>query len=326
MGRTGKIKKAVKSILNAKSVAIAGHIAPDGDSIGSLLSLGAGLESLGKKVYMISSDGVPKKYKTLPGAEKIVKKLTEKVDIGITVDCSSRDMMGEAYDDFRKAETIIAIDHHRIRKPFGDIEFIDPKAAAVGEQIHDLLRLLKAEITRDIAQNILTSLIVETNSFRLPNARARTFKMCAELIKKGADFYKLVEMVFWSHPREVAVLSGICLARCKFLKKGRLVWSIIKQSDFKRVKGKDEDVDGAADQMRAIKDVDIVVLFREQSKEKLRVSLRAKKNINIAKLAESYGGGGHADVAGCGISNDSKTIKDLLSKASGMLNEQTNPV
>lgn len=324
MGGTGKIKDVIKTISDARSIAITGHIAPDGDSIGSLLSLGEGLESLGKKVYMVSGDDVPKKYRALPGVQKIIRKLEKKVDVGITVDCSSKDMIAEAYDDFRKADCIIEIDHHKIRSPFGDIALIDPNASAVGEQIYDLLRHLKVEITRNIAQNILTSLIVETNSFRLPNAKARTFKVCAELIKKGADFYNLVEMVFWSHPREVAVLSGICLSRCKFSKKGRLVWSIVRQRDFKRVKGKDEDIDGVADQMRAIKDVDIVVLFREKSEEKIRVSLRAKKNINIAKLAESYGGGGHADVAGCVIANDSKVIEELLEKAGGMLNERVN--
>jgi len=312
------------AILSARTIAIAGHVNPDGDSIGSLLSLGLALEGLGKKVFMISPGGVPKKYKSLPGADRIMESAAtlKKIDLAISVDCSSRDILGNAFDAFKLAKGIIEIDHHDFRRPFGDIQFVDTKAAAVGEMIYLLLKELKAHITTDVAQNLLTSIIVETDSFRLPNVRAFTFEVCTELIKKGVDFYNLVNTIFWAKTKESAILSGICMSRCKFLKKDRIVWSVVKQKDFLLTGGKDEDVDMVADEMRALKGVDISILFREKSRDTLRVSLRSKDKINVASVAERYNGGGHFDVAGCSIENSARSIKKFLLQIEGLIEKQ----
>jgi len=313
-------KKIIQEILRAKDIAVAGHINPDGDSIGSLLSLGLGLKKLGKRVYMISADGVPQRYKKLPGAKAIIKRCKKEVlDLGISVDSSNKEILGSGYLELKKAAKIIEIDHHEFRRPFGDLQLVDPHAAAVAEIIYLLLEKLKVRLDAHIAQNLLTSIIVETDSFRLPQARALTFKICARLLEKGIDFYKLVDMVFWSQTKEAIILSGLCLSRCRFLKNGRLVWSIIRKEDFQKIKGKDQDLDRAADQMRFIKGVKVVVLFREAHKGILRVSLRSKAKYNVALLAEKYGGGGHFDVAGCSIRNSSANIKKFLKDAEKIL-------
>ncbi|MFA5156273.1 MAG: DHH family phosphoesterase [Candidatus Omnitrophota bacterium] len=316
MNGLGLIKRKISA---AKEIAVSGHVNPDGDSIGSLLSLGLGLESLNKRVQMLSVDGVPQKYTGLPGAKRIVTKITRPADLAITVDCSNKEILGSAYGMLKGAKDILEIDHHEFRRPFGNIKYIEPKAAAVGELIYRLLKKLNINITNDIAQNLLTSVIVETDSFRLPNVSQFTFEVSAELIKSGVDFYRLVNTVFWATRKESAVLAGICLSRCKFLKANRIVWSIIRQSDFRKIRGKDEDVDAVADQMRAIKDVEIAVLLREKKKGLLRVSLRSKDKVNIAQIAEYYGGGGHFDVAGCTIPDNPKIIRQLLAMAKKLL-------
>lgn len=313
------LRQAQEAILNARDIAIAGHINPDGDSIGSLLSLGLGLEKLGKRVYMISWDGVPERYKSLPAAGRILKEIDKKCDLAIAVDCSSREILGRAFGIFEKSKKILEIDHHDFRRPFGNIQLVNNRAAAVGELIYILLNNLKVNITKDIAQNLLTSIIVETDSFRMPDVEPFAFRVCADLAKKGVNFYKLVDMVFWSKTKESIILSGICLSRCRFLKNNRIVWSIVRKKDFDTVGGRDEDVDAVADEMRSIRDVQIVVLFREKDKRHLRVSLRSKGKINIASVAEVYNGGGHFDVAGCRIPNSSKSIKRLLDLAVDLL-------
>jgi phosphoesterase RecJ-like protein len=306
------IGEARRSIMRASRIAIAGHINPDGDSIGSLLSLGLGLERLGKKVYFISEDGVPQRYKTLPGAGRIVGSVNKPADLAISVDCSNREILGNTYNYFRKATSILEIDHHDFRRPFGDAGYIDNKAAAVGEMIYLLLKSLKVTITKEIAQNLMTSIVVETDSFRLPGVRSFTFELCAELVDKGVDVYRLVDTVFWSKRKESAILSGMCLTRCKFLRGGKVAWSIITKKDFDKIGGKEEDVDAVPDDMRAIKNVRISVFFRENGGDKLRVSLRSKDGINVASLAERHGGGGHFDVAGCSIANNSRAVKKFL--------------
>ena len=113
---------ALKSaIRKAKSVAIFSHINPDGDSIGSLLSLGLGMEQLKKKVYMISQDGVPRKYKSLPGADRIIRSTQKPIDLAIAVDCGAPRLLGKSYSIFRRAGQTAAIDHHDFRDPFEDL-------------------------------------------------------------------------------------------------------------------------------------------------------------------------------------------------------------
>jgi phosphoesterase RecJ-like protein len=312
-------KQAIRSILSAKTIVISCHTNPDGDAIGSLLSLGLGLTTLGKKVYMISEDGVPKKYRRLPGAAQIKKTIDKKCDLAISVDCSAKDVLGKNFEKvFKPAKKILEIDHHDFRRPFGDVSLIDNGAAAVGEITFTLLRKLNVAITEKIAENILTSIIVETDSFRLPKVRPFTFKVCEYLVNRGVNYYKLADMIFWSKSKETAILSGLALSRCKFLKNGKIAWSIIKSKDFERIKGKEEDVDAVADEMRSIHDVRITILLRENG-DALRVSLRSKGKINVARLAEHYGGGGHFDVAGCYIPNNKKAINDLFSRAKKLL-------
>lgn len=309
------LSKASHEIKKAGTIVISGHVNPDGDSIGSLLSLGLGLAKMQKRVYMISCDAIPLRYRKLPGADRIIRKITHPVDLAIAVDCSNREILGDNFKSFLKARKILEIDHHDFRRPFGTFSFIEKEAASVGEQIFALLGRLKVKINRDIAQNLMTSIIVETNSFRLPNVRPFTFEVCTNLIKSGIDFYGLVDTVFWSNRRSSSVLSGICLSRSKFLMNGRLCWSIIRREDFLRNKGRDEDVDAVPDEMRSIKSVDVAILFREKDAKTIRVSLRSKDRINVSSLAERYGGGGHFDVAGCVIPNDEKSIRELIGLA-----------
>lgn len=316
------LAKAKHCILAAKTIAISGHVNPDGDSIGSLLALGLGLELAGKKVYMLSRDGVPHRYRRLPGASRIVRKIDVPVDLAIAVDCSNKEILGRTFETFKSAGKILEIDHHSFRRPFGDILFIDKQAASVGEMIYVLLRKLGIRITNSVAQNIMTSIVIETGSFRLPSVRAFTLNVCADLINLGTNFYKLVDTVFWSRRKQSAILAGICLSRSKFLKGGRIAWSIIRNKDFNAVGGKDEDVDAIPDEMRAISKVDIAVLFRENGRNTLRVSLRSKNRINVAGIAEHYGGGGHFDVAGCTIPNNGRSIKELLGRAEKLLSRE----
>lgn len=313
------LREAKRYILKAETIAISGHVNPDGDSLGSLLSLGIGLESIGKRVCMINQDALPKTYASLPGANRIIKTVKGKVDLAIAVDCSTKELLGKNLSVFKKAKSILEIDHHEFRRPFGDIRFVDYKAAAVGELVYILLKELNVKITKAIAENLLTSIIVETNSFKLNNVRPFTFRLCAQLLECGVDFPKLVDIMYWSRTRESIILSGLCLARCKFLANSRLAWSIIRVKDYTKIKGRDYDVDAVANEMRAIKGVEIAVLFREQNKRILRVSLRSKGEINIASIAEKYGGGGHFDIAGCYIPNNTKSIRRLLSSVEDLL-------
>ncbi len=316
---TRNIEIAREIILNADTFAICGHINPDGDSIGSMLSLGLGLENIGKQVYILCSDDLPRNYQSLPGATRLIKTLHRQVDVAISVDCGSKEMTGKNVEVFERARCVIEIDHHRSRTPFGDVLLVDADAACAGELVYELLLELDVAITSDIAQNILTSLIVETNSFRLPGIRPRTFELCSELLKSGVDFYKLAESVYWVTSKETALLTGISLSRCCFSSSGEIAWSVLSRADFKKVGASDSDADSVSEKIRSIQGVKIAILFREKNIREWRVSLRSKDSINLTSLAERFGGGGHLSAAGCTIPKKQKNLCLLLKSAEELL-------
>ncbi len=306
-------------IENARTVLISGHKNPDGDSLGALLSLGLGLESIGKEVIMLCEDEIPQRYWHLPGIQKVVRSVNSQVDLAVAVDCGSKEMIGRAFSAFEHADHILEIDHHSSRTSFGDFSFVDSAASSAGEMVYFLLEELGIVITSDIAQNILTSIIVETNSFRLPGLRSQTFELCAELLRTGLDFSRVAESVYWVNNRETELLGGICLSRCRFALGGQLAYSFLSLKDLQRVNGAEADADPVIEKLRSMAGVQLAVLFREKNNGFLRVSFRSKNNINVADLAEQFGGGGHSSAAGCTIPNDKyhremviKAAKDIL--------------
>lgn len=314
------LSAAVKPINRAKKTAVICHINPDGDTVGSMLSLALALEKMGKKCVRVSYDGIPARYAGLAGAAKTRRELDSDVDLAVTVDCNSSEMIGPGFREIReRSREILAIDHHIIREPYEDMAFISPDAAAVGEMVYILLGELKVKIDRSMARSILTSIIVETSSFRLPSVRAETFQISSDLIRTGLDFNGLVEDVFWKKNKNAVILGGLCLSRCRFRRGGKLAWTVVRRKDFKLTGGKDRDVDVIPDEIRAIQGVEITVFFREKSRNKLRVSLRSRKDINVGTLAKEYGGGGHSDVAGCVIKNSPEEMEKFLREASKLL-------
>ena len=305
----------------AQTIAISGHCNPDGDSMGALLSLGLGLESLGKQVYMVCSDNVPRNYRSLPGVSRLLKTIHRNVDVAIAVDCGSKEMIGPNYEIFERAGAIIEIDHHRSRTPFGDISLVDPEATSAGELVYELLTELDITITKDIAQNILTSIIVETNSFRLPGVRSETFEQCADLVGTGVDFTKLAETVYWVTSKETALLSGTCMSRCKFSEDGEIAWATLTRKDFEKIGATDADADPVTETIRSIQGVKIAILFREKNRREWRVSLRSKEGIDISLLAEQFGGGGHISAAGCTVPKRHSIMKKIIASAAQLLDK-----
>jgi len=315
------LMKAVQTIRAADTVLLGCHMNPDGDAIGSMVALGLGLKQLDKKVSMICADPVPKMYATLPGIDRVVRyvPVKKRFDLAVAVDCSYRHMLGEAQRAFEQAAAVMAFDHHLERDAFGPIDVIDKDAAAMAEVVYPILKKLRVKITRAIAENLLTSIIVETNSFRLSAVRGRTFRISAELTRTGIDYSRLSERVYWAVKKEAALLMGVCLQRSQFMKGGQLVWAYVRKRDFQKFGGRDEDVDAVPDELRAIQGVKVVVFFRETKDGCLRISLRSKKGINVAALARQYGGGGHYDVAGCLLANTPRDRKQFLNKVAQLI-------
>lgn len=293
------MRLAAKRIKSADHVVIVGHVNPDGDTLGCVLALGLGLLHLGKRVVMVSPDGMPPKFQFLPGSDLILDDYKGKADVAIAVDCGSLKLLGRYARSFQSIRSTIQIDHHDFGEGFCQIMVVDPDAAAVGEIAYDLLKMLRIKITPAIATCLLTSIIVDTGSFRFSNVRGRTFRVCADLMERGVDLKYLIEEAYWKKSLATLRLEATTVENINFELNGKVVWTVVKQADLKKVDGLMADADGVTDALRSLEGVKVAALIRETETGTYRVSLRSAMGINVAKIAQVFGGGGHHNAAGC---------------------------
>ncbi len=313
------IGKAVAALKKAKKVLIVSHRNPDGDTIGCMLALGLALLQKENQVAMLCQDGVPTRFQFLPGSELVISETEERSDVAIAVDCGSQAQMGRAKKIFFKCPVTIQVDHHDFGEAFGKIRVLDHEASAVGEIVYELIRVLGADVTPAIATCLLTSIIIDTGSFRFSNVRPKTFSICSELMKKGIDLQNLIEESYWKKSRPMAKLVSDGISKAVFSKNGALAWSTVSQKDILRHKAALSDADSVADDLRCIEGVKIAAVFRETEHRNLRVSLRSKDGINVALVAKRFGGGGHHNSAGCSIHNAKKDKAALLKELEALV-------
>lgn len=313
------IRKSLTAIDKAKSVVIAAHMNPDGDTLGCLTALGLALLPSGKKITLACQDGVPTRFQYLPASELVLSEIPEAAEVAIAVDCGSAKQLGALKSVFMRSKTTIQIDHHDFGEAFGKIQILEHDASAVGEIVYEMIRAMKVEITPAIATCLLTSIVIDTGSFRFSNIRPKTFQICSKLIQKGVDLPHLIEEAYWTRNRPTAQLIGYCLLNAAYSSDGRLAWAEVTQKDIKRFEAKLSDADAIADELRTIDGVTIAALFRETERRTYRVSLRSRHGVNVAAVAKLFGGGGHHNSAGCSIRSSGDEKDRLLRELQALL-------
>ncbi|MGE5279373.1 MAG: DHH family phosphoesterase [Deltaproteobacteria bacterium] len=322
MARRDDYRRVAAILKGANRIALCVHMFPDGDALGSMTALALACRRMGKSVALFSPSELPRRYHFLPlyGAIRTQPPHDTVYDVAVALDCASQAQLGSFYHAvFQRAAKTVVIDHHLFRRHFTDTALVSERAAAVGEIIYDLAAHLGVRVDRRMAVAILVSLIVETGSFRLPSVTQKTFRICADLLGRGVDYNELVEQSYWCRTAAEAHLLGLCFARIRLYGRGRLAVSYITEADMKRYGGRNEDVDPIADQIRTLKNVRVVLLLRDMDKHRWRVSLRSKGRINVGRVAENFGGGGHTDVAGCYLKKSEKDKRRLIHELKALL-------
>lgn len=289
----------IKTLIdNAHSIAIISHKGPDGDTVGSNLALQKTLTSLGKNAVSFAKDPIPLSLDFLPGASAFRTDLNpEQFDLFIAIDCGASYMMKYDEVDF-SGKTLINIDHHPSNENFGQINLVDPGAAAVATMIYFFIEFLGEKITRDIAICLLTGLYTDTGSFRHSNTDALTLKIASNLIAKGADFKKITKHQFHSNRVEQLRLWGRVLKRARLNDKGATV-SAVMEKDFEDLDVKPEDLTGVIDYLNSVPESKFCILLAEDQKGNIKGSFRTQDNeIDLSQIAGLFGGGGHKKAAG----------------------------
>jgi phosphoesterase RecJ-like protein len=318
------LSQVVELIENKSNFAITTHVRPDGDGVGSSLGLCWLLRSLGKTAEVISRDHIPIAYTRLPGADeiRIVSEIDKEYDAVFVIECSdsARPGIKNLEDQFT-----VNIDHHATCGHFGTINWIDATASAVGEMIFNLCKAIGGRVTKEIAECVYMALVTDTGSFHFSNTTERTLKVASELIKAGANPGYISEMVYNSYPWSRVELMSRVLSTVKRSATGKVAWmrqTLEMSDDAESVEG---DNNGFVNIPLAAREVEAVLYMREVGKDAYRCSLRSKGDINVARVAEKFGGGGHRNASGCRIEGvwDEKE-KELLAALSNAVEDSDN--
>lgn len=305
--------QVIELIEKHERFAITSHIRPDGDSLGSSLALCWILRGLKKDAEVIMCDHVPHAYRKLPGAEdvRVVKDIDRSYDAVFVIECSDVDRPGLPS---LKDQFVVNIDHHSTTALFGDLNWIDSTAAAVGEMIYNLAKAIGSKISSEIASCVYAALLTDTGSFHFSNTTERTFKIASELVRHGAQPAKLSQAIFYNYPYAKVRLVGAVLSTLQRDETGRIAWIKMSKDAMSQTGATEDDSDGIINYPLTVGDVEAVAFFRELPNDTYRISLRSKNRVNVARVAEQFGGGGHANAAGFTIKANYETLSSEVIK------------
>lgn len=282
---------------------LVGHLSPDGDSLGSLLALRQVLCSMGKVATVFVPDGVPEKYRFLPGADTVVSlagSLPQEPCTVAILDCGEWERTGLPEYPFRDYPTL-NIDHHRTSRGMGHYNLIDAGAAATGELVYLVLAAMGARISQETATCLYTAIVSDTGWFRFSNTTPEVHILAAELIRAGA-WADIVNDCLMTMPGAYLQALALLLNRLTTSPDGQSAISWLSHQDLEKIGICPSEMEGLIDYPRALPGVQVAALVVETLPGTCKVSLRSRQAVDVSELAKEFGGGGHARAAGCTIS------------------------
>jgi bifunctional oligoribonuclease and PAP phosphatase NrnA len=306
------LREVLKHIEQRDKFLLTSHARPDGDAIGSALACCQILRSMGKQADVVFRDGVPRIYRPLPFADSVVQAdhVNGDYQAAIILECDSiqRTRLAGLDNKF-----LISIDHHLSGKPFAHVNWIDPNAVATAELVYRLAREAGVTISPGIATCLYTALLTDTGSFMFEGTNENTFALARELVLAGADPAKCARSIYFAHSTAKMRLLGAALSNLQ--REGQLAWIWVTHDQMEKSQAKEEDCEGLVNYALSIQEVQVAAFFRELPDGRFRVSLRSKGEVNVAAVAELFGGGGHECASGCSLDGPlSAAVERILSK------------
>lgn len=296
------LPRVVQAIRRHRSFLVAAHVNPEADALGSALGLAGLLRALGKRVQVLNDGGVPEVLRFLPGSRTVAATLPGPTDaeVAITVDVPVLSRVGSAGRWLKQAGQLISIDHHVSHEGFGDINWVDPTAAATGQMIYQLFRAFGRFPSKDAALCLYAALVIDTGSFKYRNTTPLVHRIAADLLQRAKVSPLVVSQgLYETHNRQGLRALGAILQRLQTTPDGRVAWVEVPQRLVRRAGP--EVMEELVNYPRAIKTVEVAFAMREPAPGTVRVSLRSKGRVDVDRIARAFGGGGHLAASGCTI-------------------------
>jgi phosphoesterase RecJ-like protein len=294
--------RAADVIRTASQVGLVCHVSPDGDALGSMLAMhhvlrGAGLDSIASfsEPFVVAPH-----YRELPGLELLTPpdRFPREPEVMVTFDSGSLARLGDLEPNAKSAGELIVIDHHVSNQRYGTVNVIDPDAAASGVLVRRLVERLGMTLTRDAAVCLYAALVCDTGRFQYESTTPDVFELARELSSFQLPIAELSRTLFEEHRFAYLQLLADVLSRAVLVPEKRFVWTSVSQADLARHGVTFEEVEGLIDMIRRTREADVSCVLKEAADGTWRVSLRSIGTVDVRRIAEANGGGGHRFAAG----------------------------
>ena len=291
---------ALTEVLRGKqTVALAGHIRPDGDSIGSSVGLYLYLKENFPQIQTdIYLQPVADCYRSIQGTDLLKHEADEKkqYDLFICLDCGSLDRLGFAAPLFERAKQTLCIDHHVSNEAFADINYIVPDASSTSELVYRILE--KEKISKPCAEALYMGMVHDTGVFQYSCTSPETMEAAAELMRKGINGSEIIEKTYYEKTYAQNQILEKALLESMLILDKQVIVSYVTQKAMEFFGAEPSDLEGIVSQLRQTKDVEVAMFLYELEPQVYKVSLRSKDKVDVSMIAKYFGGGGHAKAAG----------------------------
>ena len=309
-----------RQVQTAQTIAISGHMNPDGDCIGSCLGLYTYIvEQYPEKEVTLFLEPVQDKFSFLKYADQIIqeKKIDGPYDLFFSLDCSDTDRLHNFKGYFEEAKYKICVDHHFTNEGFGDLRFIVPDASSTCEVLFDMFDWDK--ISLECAQDLYMGIVHDTGVFKHTNTTRKTMETAGALLEKGIHSEDIIDRTFYKKSYvQNQVLGRALLESIRFMD-GRCIFSSIDLKTMEFYKVVPKDLDGIVSQLRITKGVECAIFLYQTKTLEYKVSLRSNGKVDVAAIASYFGGGGHVRAAGCTMQG---TVHDCVNNLSEQIEKQ----
>ena len=301
---------------NITTVAILGHVRPDGDCVGSCLAtwnyITTWFPAIKADVYL---EPIPNIFHFLKGADTIHNDFKSKqiYDLCIVQDCGDEERLGGALKYFKTAKRTICIDHHISNASFAEENYINPNISSTSELIFDLLE--EEKITKEIAECIYVGMVHDTGVFQYNSTTSKTMNIAGKLMDKGIDFTKIIDDTFYTKSYNQNRILGRVLTESQLFLEGRCIVGVATKKDMAEFDVQPRHLDGIVNQLRVTRGVEAALFLYEIETGGYKISMRSNGRINVAELAMEFGGGGHVMAAGAAMNGTAEEITEQLLEA-----------
>lgn len=299
----------------AEKIAIGGHVRPDGDCVGSCMGMYQYLkENYGDKQIDVYLEEIPEPFKFIEATKDIRHEVPAGVqyDLFICQDCGDRDRLGFSAGLFDGAVHTFCIDHHISNQEFAEENYVIPEASSTSELVYNLLD--KEKISKEIAEALYLGIVHDTGVFQYSCAGPETFRAAAELLEKGVDAPKLITETYYEKTYAQNQILGYALQKSVQFMDGKCIVSSINKQEMDSYGVTPKDLDSIVSNLRNTKGTEVAVFLYELEPDTYKVSLRAGGDVDVSRIAQHFGGGGHKKAAGFTMAGQPQEITDSLSE------------